>query len=922
MNVFYRLVIKLSLLIIASASFFTFALTESGTVIKNQAGATYRDSADILRSTTSNLVETLVQPVAALTLINDQSKLGAPGRTVTFNHVLTNTGNSTDSFKLDYVIPSNVITGAQVYPDANNDGVADAGATAIASGDIIGPLAAGESFDFVIVADIDAAAAINASNSLTVTATSQAVTVDGIAVANNAVGTETNTDTLTVTNLPIIEITKAISAGEGASPSGPYTVTFTYTNVGLTNMDPLQTNGVILTDELPEGMRFNGKVAWSVSGTIITGSGVTTGATEVSGDHDLSFTTCIAPDPSCANNDEIVFTMDGLASDESATVSFEVNIDAGLATETLYNSGVFGFDENNSGTVEVSEQNKNNTNRVPFLITANYAVIANNGGCDAGSNDINCDGSDDTNHEIVEVATATQGERVSFTNYIWNQGNAEDIFNITLDSSTFPTGTSFFLYKSDGVTPLLDTDNDGKSDTGIIPAFGQTCQSYHVTDSNGVCGYKVVVVATLPSSSTGGPYQVVKTATSSNNTAKSNTVVDKLGTITASTVDLTNNFRAETSITQEDSCDAADDNCGFGVGAESSAVTTNLAAPGATTRFTLYVTNTSGTADGYTLQYSDSDFAENTLPAGWSVTFKDSTENIITNIPVLGPDDAVMIYADVTIPETAPTALQSLYFRVVSAATGAVDTKHDAINVDNSSMCIVFEADSEGVTHSGGAIVYKHNILNNSNDAYTNIALMVSNSNPDFTAVVYEDNGDGVFSAADTVITEITTLAGNETKVLFVKVFTPGNITQGSKNITTVAATVSCGTAQVIDITTIANTNMKITKEQTPDLDCDGVSDTTVYVTSTFAVSPGQCIIYRLTAENIGIEDAKNVKLNDATPAYTTFNVVASKVPAISTGTISANASINGSTGSIVGTINSVSPGDSETMEFGIKIDN
>ncbi|PSU70004.1 hypothetical protein C9J22_12460 [Photobacterium phosphoreum] len=921
MNVFYRLVIKLSFLVIASVSFCAFALTESGTVIKNQAGATYRDSADILRSTTSNLVETLVQPVAALTLINDQSKLGAPGRTVTFNHVLTNTGNNTDSFTLDYVIPANVITGALVYPDANNDGVADAGSSPIASGDTVGPLAPGESFDFVIVGDIDAGAAINASNSITVTATSQAVTVDGISVANGAVGTQTNTDTLTVTNLPIIEVTKALSASEGASPSGPYTVTFTYTNVGLTNMDPLQTNGVILSDTLPEGMRFNGGVAWSVSGTTVSASGVTTGASETSGDHDLAFTTCIAPSASCSNNDEVVFTMDGLASDESATISFEVNIDTGLATDTLYNTGVFGFDEDNLGSVDSGEQGKYNTNRVPFLITANYAVIANNGGCDAGNNDTNCDGSDDTNHEIVEIATATQGERVSFTNYIWNRGNAEDIFNITLDNSTFPAGTSFFFYKSDGVTPLLDTDNDGKPDTGVIPALGEACLSYHVTDSAGTCGYKVILVATLPSSTTGGPFQVVKTATSSNNTAKSNSVTDKLGSIIASTVDLTNNFRAETATTQEDSCDAADDNCGFGAGTEATPVSINTVAPGATTRFTLYVTNTSGTADSYELQYSSSDFAVNTLPTGWTVAFKDVTENVITNIPVLGPDDAMMVYADVTVDEDAPSAQQSIYFKVISAATGASDIKHDAVNVDNSDMCIAFEANSSGVTHASGVIVYKHIVRNNSNDAFTNIALNVSNSHPDFTVVIYEDTvADDQLTAADNAITEIASLAGNEVKVFFVKIFTPGNAMQGIKNITTISATVSCGTVQLIDVTTIANTNMKIIKEQMPDLNCTGIPNDSLYVTTTFSVSPGQCIIYRLTAENIGIETAKNVKLNDASPAYTTFNVVPSIIPAISEGSV--NSIVNGSTGSIIGSINDIDPGESETLEFGIRIDN
>ncbi|USR75436.1 hypothetical protein NGM67_00035 [Photobacterium damselae] len=918
MNVF-KGIAKVGITAVASISFAAMALTESGTVIKNQAGATYRDSANILRSTTSNLVETLVQPVAALTLINDQSKLGAPGRTVTFNHVLTNTGNSTDSFALDMVLPASVISSATIYPDTNNDGVADPGSTPIASGDVVGPLAPGESFEFVIVADIDPAATINSSNALTITATSQAVVVDGVAVANGGVSAQTNTDTVTATNLPIVEITKALSSSEGASPSGPYTVTFTYTNVGLTDMDPLQTNGVILNDVLPEGMRFNGAVSWSISGTTITASGTTTGGSETSGDQDLAFTTCIAPDASCPNNDEIQFVMDGLASDESATISFEVNIDSGLSATTLYNQGTYGFDEDNSGTVDVGEQDSTNTNRVPFLITSNYAVIANNGGCDVGT-DNNCDGSDDTNHEIVDIASASQGARVSFTNYIWNTGNDEDIFNISIESSTFPSGTSFFLYKSDGVTPLIDTDNDSNPDTGVIPAAGETCPSYLVTDGN-LCGYKVVLVATLPASALGGPYQITKRATSSSDTSKTNTVIDRLGTIMASTVDLTNNFRAETSLTVEDSCDAADDNCGFGAGPEATPVTTNTTAPGTTTRFTLYVTNTSGAADSYELQYSSTNFTENTMPADWSVVFKNAAGEVITNIPVLGPDDAMLVYADVTVPENAATATQDVYFKVVSPTTGASDIKRDAVTIDNSSQCLAFgPPNANGVTYAGGSIVYKHILNNTSNDVYTNIALTVTNSDPDFSAVIYEDtNGDNVLTGADNSITSIASLAGGAQKVLFVKVLAPANASQGQDNITTVETTVACGTLQIIDTTTIANTNMKVTKEQTPDLDCNGTSDTGNFVTTNFAVAPGECIIYRLTTENIAIEDAHNVTLTDATPAYTTFNVTGG-IPSITEGTI--NTVINGTTGSIIGTVGTVAPGESETLIFGIRIDN
>lgn len=915
---FFKSIAKIGL-ISASFSFYAMALTDSGEVIKNQAGATYLDSANISRSTTSNLVETLVNPVAAVTLISDQSKRAAPDGTVIFHHVLTNTGNSTDSFQLDFSIIDAVITGAEIYIDANQDGLIDVGTSSIASGSIIGPLAAGESYEFVIQATIDSAAVLNSTGSLTVTATSQAVS-SGVSVASGGVGAMTNTDTVTITDLPIIEVTKSLSESSGPSPSGPYTVTFTYTNVGLTDMDPTQKNGLILTDTLPEGMRFNGGVNWSISGTEITTVGTTTGGSESSGTQDLSFTTCIAPDASCPNNDEIVFTMDGLASDESATVSFSVNIDSNVAATTLYNEGLYGFDEDDSGAVDSDEENTTTTNRVPFLITANYNVIANNGGCDAGT-DNNCDGTDDTNHEIVEIASATQGARVSFTNYIWNTGNAEDTFNITLESSTFPAGTSFFLYKSDGVTPLIDTDNNGDADTGVIPAAGETCPAYLVFDStNQLCGYKVILVATLPVSSLGGPYEVVKRATSSNDVSKTNTVTDRLGTIIASTVDLTNNFRAGTATTPEANCDALDDNCGFGVGAEAAAVVTNTVEPGKTTRFTLYVTNTSSVADSYVLEYSSSDFSAGSLPTGWTVEFKDANDSVINNIPVLGPDNSFQFFADVSVPDDAQSATQSIYFKAKSLSTGAFDVKHDAVTVSNANLCLTFSPlTANGVASGNSFIVYKHLISNNSNDTYNNIALTVTNSEPGFTAMVYEDtDGDDVLTAADTAIVSIPTLAGKADKVIFVKVFTPSTALEGTVNLTKVEFTLACGTSQITDSTKIANTNVNIVKEQSLDANCDGVADNGTFITTNFQVAPGQCVVYRLTTENVGINDAFNVVIRDATPSFTTFLQIGGTIPTISTGTI--NPINNGDVGSIIGTVGTMQPGQVETLIFGIKI--
>lgn len=919
MNLF-KGITKLGFTLALGVSVAAMALTDSGLVIKNQAGATYLDSANISRSTTSNLVETLVNPVVAFTLENSQTKRGAPGGTVTFHHVLTNTGNSTDSFKLDINLLGSGISSATIYSDANQDGLLDSGTAPINSGSFVGPLAPGETYEFVIEALVSPTVVLNSSQALTITATSQKANT-GTALANGAVSTILNTDTVDVTDLPIIEMTKSLNNNSGPSPSGPHIVTFTYTNKGMTDMDPTTTNGIKLTDELPEGMRFNGGVSWSFSNSNITASGSTNGGSQTVGDQDLSFSTCIAPSSGCLVRDRIEFVMDGLPQGGSAKIRFEVNIEAGLLATTLYNQGSYGYDENNNGVVELSEKNSTNTNRVPFQILADYGVLANNGGCDLGT-DNNCDGLDDINHEIVEVASVSQGERVRFVNYIWNTGNDTDIFNITLEASSFPTGTSFFFYEADGVTPLLDTDNDGKPDTGRIPAAGEACPAYLVTDSaNGLCGGKVVLIATLPITALGGPYQVTKRATSSKDVSVSNTVIDKLGSVTPSTVDLTNNLRAQTSTTPEENCNEEADSCGFGAGAETDPVTINQAAPGQTTRFNLYATNTSNSADSYLLEYSDSDFTAGNLPAGWSVTFKNTDDTVISSIPVVAPDQSVLFYADVTVPQDATLGSQSIYFKVISPSTGAFDIKHDAVSVAETG-CLIFEPPSaSGTVATGGVIIYEHRLVNNNVESFDDLVFNIENSAPGFSAVLYADtDGNDEFNPPDDeAFTTLTSLAGQSEFSFFVKVLAPSDAPENTVNLTTISLTLPCGTIEVVDTTTVSNTNMKIVKEQALDALCDGTPDSAGFVTTPFGVAPGQCVIYRLTTENTGVNQVHNVLIQDATPAYTSFLVIGGTIPTLSKGSI--NSVVDGGTGSIIGSVGSVAPGEVETLIFGVRID-
>ncbi|MEW7847887.1 NEW3 domain-containing protein [Massilia aurea] len=183
-----------------------YAATAAGTVITNQATATYNDSTGT-KTVQSNTVITTVQQVASLTMPAGTAKSAGAGTSVTYAHSVTNTGNGSDTFALSQTNTGTLnMTGVVFYLDANGDGVAD-NATPITT---TGPLAPGATFRFVAVATLPAGATNGTTNALTVRATS------GFNGSVNA----TSIDTTTTSAGAVIDIT-ANSAGAGAPGAGP-----------------------------------------------------------------------------------------------------------------------------------------------------------------------------------------------------------------------------------------------------------------------------------------------------------------------------------------------------------------------------------------------------------------------------------------------------------------------------------------------------------------------------------------------------------------------------------------------------------------------------------------------------------------------------------------------------------------------------
>ncbi|HEX8464316.1 MAG TPA: hypothetical protein VF627_06840, partial [Abditibacterium sp.] len=452
----------------------------ANSAIGNQASATYSDGSNTTRTATSNTVVTTVTQVAGLSLTANNSKVANPGSPIYYPHTVSNTGNGNDSYLLSATNAggdSFDLSGLSVFADTDGNGVPDS-TTVITSSPTLAP---GESFRFVVSGQVPATATSAQTSVVAVSATS---------VANN-LSTATNSDTVTVTNNASIEVTKSISSNSGPAGTAGLTYTLNYRNTGNSTA-----TGFTLTDNIPNFTNYiAGSGRWSRTSTALT---------------DAAGGDAAAPDGSTINYEAtttggangrgvVTATVSAVAPQSSGSVTFQINVQGGIAPQIINNQATFSYNDG-SGTTQTG-----NSNTVPFSVTRNSGVTLGD----------------------FTVASAAQGSAVAFNDLLTNTGNAIDTFDITLDgaSNTFPAGTTFKLFKADGATPLVDTNGNGIPDSGAIAPGGTTT---------------IVVIAQLPSGATGGPFVINAVARSVNNSASFDPGVNTLNVITGNSVEITN----------------------------------------------------------------------------------------------------------------------------------------------------------------------------------------------------------------------------------------------------------------------------------------------------------------------------------------------------------------------------------------------
>ncbi|HEV6965662.1 hypothetical protein [Roseateles sp.] len=948
------------------------------------ATASYTDSNGVQQTAQSNVVQSLIQQVGSFTLSPPTAtpsaatgagytKSAAPGSTVYMQYTVTNTGNGSDNFTLAVADAHNTDTFAAtgVYADVNQDGLPDS-SSPISGAVTIG---AGTSYTFVVAYTLPSSATTGWTDQGTVTATA----------ANGAIGygnlTLTRTDTVNATLAAAFSANTSIAlppSGAQAwwSPSttpssgkvGTSTIyTITYVNNGGA------AGPVYIKDQLPVGF------------TYVASSGAWSGAigTQLD-DADASNPSGISykvGSYSASTGTSVEAVVANVVPGQSGTISFRVLASAGaggantlIGTSTTNNAAAYTASTLSGGSCTTGAYTVANcngsttvsTNAAPFTVLATRAVVMTSSsgttttGADAtaptGGNAAG-DGSADT----VTVASAVPGGSIKYTFKVFNTGNDTDTFLLGFSSAagtnTFPAGTTYNWFQSDGVTPLQATAGKGVVDTGPLAAGASTTLIL-----------QVVVPAATTAPQSGSPlYKATAQATSVNDATVEDGAKAQLTALAPGYVDLTQTVAAGTAgLDQGPGTTTAVQGIAVtagGTGNNSTASVGPSPAPAASSAgnavFKLIVNNNDSGALTFNLSAASTSSFPGNLPAGWTVEYyTDAAATTLAagsagarNTGSIAAGSSATVYAKVTPPSNASAATYDVYFQAQSttgASNGVIvsDYLRDQVVVAAASTySMTLGSNGSLQASAGGSATYSHTLANTGTQACGSggspLSLTVSGLPSGWTYAVYQDAGTiGVVDgeaplvgtgANGTSPYTIGSVAVNANQPLLVRIFPPGSAAVGTVATATItvtdAANPGCGSAVLTDTTTVvAAGQVQVQKYQSTSTGtCGAWSEPSL--SSNLSVKPGDCLMFKTVVTNVGTTAAKNVQVSDAVPAYTTW---AATQPAGATACVSSTGNTvtlsSVSSGAAAGTTftcgteTSLPPGGTLTLRFAVQI--
>ncbi|EKF75939.1 hypothetical protein A11A3_00555 [Alcanivorax hongdengensis A-11-3] len=317
-------------MLLALASGLLHAATAPGTVLYNQADVRYLDPLEgQIKTLRSNVSRVVVGELRDLMLDNGRQTNATPAQTVSFNHVITNTGNVADRYTLTVSNDSGddgELQGVTLYQDVNGNGVADAGEPAVTQTPVLAP---GASLALVISAAV--ASSQRDGDHLNVSLKAQSQT-DGALSAQL-------TDTVAVGSGAFLVLNKTTSQSCDvplqAGQSLQYRITFTNTGSNAPAARTFQVSGqaldgVMVEDALPGNVSL---VANSLSGLAPVQGIAVVHLTGASADSWQRFDQWNGVTP--LDRFGVLMPALGMEANESGGFAFAVTINPGLTDGTM-----------------------------------------------------------------------------------------------------------------------------------------------------------------------------------------------------------------------------------------------------------------------------------------------------------------------------------------------------------------------------------------------------------------------------------------------------------------------------------------------------------------------------------------------------------------------------------------------------------
>ena len=901
----WKLLPATAVLMATGVTLSAYGATIAGTEIRNLATVSYEDSAGNSFTAQSNeAIVTVAQVYSASINSTDTSVAASPGQPVDISYTLENTGNGPDTYDLsaiDGIVGGDDIDADSIviFADLNNNGQADAGEPAIT--DLT--LTAGEIASIVVRAEVPSDALAGEELGVTLTAQAQEGTGSAVAASVSDLTANQGPDGLDGTVESLITVTGdavVVATKNSVHNSAAAQIDYTITIQNNGNADALN---VVLQDAIPANTNF-------VAGSAVA-SGLITSNSDILPAFGVGVLDETADGIDYNNDGDTLDTLDGLTATDAVlpanatvTVSYTVSYDPALVSggTRISNIAYITADVDGDGVADTPIP----TNQANVTIGNIALVTITDTAENTGGDSINDGQDDDAANDVQLVDQASAGERVIFRNLVANNGNADDILELSISNTSFPAGTVFTFWNEAITVQLGDSNGAFGVDAGLIPVGSSET---------------ITVIAQLPASINGpGNYDAVVTVTSANDTGITDTVTVRLGNIVESTIDI-HNASGGVLGTDENPIGTPD----------YSAVSTIAADVNTSVNIPLFIDNDGNAGNAFQLAaggvFDSATSAVNNLPSGWNVEFflSDSNGNPtgapVTATPVIaGQSTDFEIIAVVSIPDQtlavgnysvdndADGVVETvdgnndgdgdylLFFQVTSNSTGASDVTTAAVDV-NPVIAASLSPNGSAQIAPGGTELYQNTLANNGNDAAT-YEIDSSNSQASWSSTLSVDtDGDG---AADTELANITagtiqvqqpngsvvavevaisasgqpifTLDAGELLPIDATVFAPANAVDSEVDVLTINAT-NVDTGDVVTAqnqTQVVSGQVNIIKTVAIDNNCDGAPDT-AFVSNPGTVEPGQCLVWQIVAQNQGAANAFNVQVRDAAPAFTTY---------------------------------------------------